>query len=135
MRRSLVFIATLSAAAAYDGSRGGGALRPKVIQRRPLALGLLSAALGAPVALAAPPAKETVVDEAMLARMQTSRETWSKNANRRGFGFEAGGSMPFIRPDTVGAPPRDRAAAPAPAPEPAPAPAPEPASDAPADSI
>ena len=47
-----------------------------------------------------------VVDAEMLANIQKSRDAWKKNAARRGFAFEAGASMPFVKDDTVGAPDR-----------------------------
>ena len=51
-------------------------------------------------------ADEPPVDPEMLANIQKSRDAWKKNAARRGFAFEAGASMPFVREDTVGAPDR-----------------------------
>ena len=51
-------------------------------------------------------ADEPAVDSEMLANIQKSRDAWKKNAARRGFAFEAGASMPFVKEDTVGAPDR-----------------------------
>ena len=51
-------------------------------------------------------ADEPAVDADMLANIQKSRDAWQKNAARRGFAFEAGASMPFVKEDTVGAPDR-----------------------------
>ena len=51
-------------------------------------------------------ADEPAVDADMLANIQKSRDAWKKNAARRGFAFEAGASMPFVKEDTVGAPDR-----------------------------
>ena len=51
-------------------------------------------------------ADDPAVDPAMLANIQKSRDAWKKNAARRGFAFEAGASMPFVKEDTVGAPDR-----------------------------
>ena len=46
------------------------------------------------------------VNAEMLANIQKSRDAWKTNAARRGFAFEAGASMPFVKEDTVGAPDR-----------------------------
>ena len=51
-------------------------------------------------------ADDPAVDPEMLANIQKSRDAWKKNAARRGFAFEAGASMPFVKEDTVGAPDR-----------------------------
>ena len=51
-------------------------------------------------------ADEPAVDAEMLANIQSSRDAWKKNAARRGFAFEAGASMPFVKEGTVGAPDR-----------------------------
>ena len=51
-------------------------------------------------------ADDPAVDEEMLANIQKSRDAWKTNAARRGFAFEAGASMPFVKEDTVGAPDR-----------------------------
>ena len=51
-------------------------------------------------------ADDPAVDPEMLVNIQKSRDAWKKNAARRGFAFEAGASMPFVKEDTVGAPDR-----------------------------
>ena len=51
-------------------------------------------------------ADEPAVDAEMIANIQKSRDAWKTNAARRGFAFEAGASMPFVKEDTVGAPDR-----------------------------
>ena len=51
-------------------------------------------------------ADDPAVDEEMLANIQKSRDAWKTNAARRGFAFEAGASMPFVKEGTVGAPDR-----------------------------
>ena len=51
-------------------------------------------------------ADEPAVDAEMLENIQKSRDAWKTNAARRGFAFEAGASMPFVKEDTVGAPDR-----------------------------
>ena len=51
-------------------------------------------------------ADEPAVDSEMLANIQKSRDAWKTNAARRGFAFEAGASMPFVKEGTVGAPDR-----------------------------
>ena len=73
----------------------------KTLSRRRIA-GLAAASLAPRVARADEPA----VDADMLANIQKSRDAWKKNAARRGFAFEAGASMPFVKEDTVGAPDR-----------------------------
>ena len=71
------------------------------LSRRRIA-GLAAASLAPRVARADEPA----VDAEMLANIQKSRDAWKTNAARRGFAFEAGASMPFVKEDTVGAPDR-----------------------------
>ena len=73
----------------------------KTLSRRRIA-GLAAASLAPRVARADDPA----VDPEMLANIQKSRDTWKTNAARRGFAFEAGASMPYVKDDTVGAPDR-----------------------------
>ena len=51
-------------------------------------------------------ADEPAVDAEMIANIQKSRDAWKTNAARRGFAFEAGASMPFVKEGTVGAPDR-----------------------------
>ena len=51
-------------------------------------------------------ADEPAVDAEMLANIQKSRDAWKTNAARRGFAFEPGASMPFVKEGTVGAPDR-----------------------------
>ena len=51
-------------------------------------------------------ADDPAVDAEMIANIQKSRDAWKKNAARRGFAFEAGASMPFVKEGTVGAPDR-----------------------------
>ena len=51
-------------------------------------------------------ADEPPVDAEMIANIQKSRDAWKTNAARRGFAFEAGASMPFVKEGTVGAPDR-----------------------------
>ena len=65
--------------------------------------GLAAASLAPRVARAV---DEPAVDAEMLANIKKSRDAWQKNAARRGFAFEAGASMPFVKDDTVGAPDR-----------------------------
>ena len=78
------------------------ASQAKTLSRRRIA-GLAAATTLAPrVARADDPA----VDPEMLANIQKSRDAWKTNAARRGFAFEAGASMPFVKEDTVGAPDR-----------------------------
>ena len=78
------------------------AYKAQTLSRRRIA-GLAAATTLAPrVARADEPA----VDADMLANIQKSRDAWKKNAARRGFAFEAGASMPFVKDDTVGAPDR-----------------------------
>ena len=77
------------------------AYEAKTLSRRRIA-GLAAASLAPRVARADEPA----VDAEMLANIQSSRDAWKKNAARRGFAFEAGASMPFVKEDTVGAPDR-----------------------------
>ena len=74
----------------------------KMLSRRRIAGLAAATTLGPRVARADDPA----VDPAMLANIQKSRDAWKKNAARRGFAFEAGASMPFVKEDTVGAPDR-----------------------------
>jgi len=71
------------------------------LTRRRIA-GLAATTLAPRVARADDPA----VDPEMLANIQKSRDAWKTNAARRGFAFEAGASMPFVKEDTVGAPDR-----------------------------
>ena len=71
------------------------------LSRRRIA-GLAAASLAPRVARADEPA----VDAEMLANIQKSRDAWKTNAARRGFAFEAGASMPFVKEGTVGAPDR-----------------------------
>ena len=105
MRRLLIL-----ALLAFEGS-GYGRQRsaaPRAVARRPVAGIAAAAALAvAAPAFAAKPAAEADVDAAMLERMQQSRDKWNARATKRGFGFEAGASMPFVKADTVGAPSRD----------------------------
>ena len=78
------------------------AYEAKTLSRRRIA-GLAAATTLAPrISRADDPA----VDEEMLANIQSSRDAWKKNAARRGFAFEAGASMPFVKEGTVGAPDR-----------------------------
>ena len=77
------------------------AYEAKTLSRRRIA-GLAAASLAPRVARADEPA----VDAEMLANIQSSRDAWKKNAARRGFAFEAGASMPFVKEGTVGAPDR-----------------------------
>ena len=49
-------------------------------------------------------ADDPAVDAEMIANIQKSRDAWKTNAARRGFAFEAGASMPFVKEGTVGAP-------------------------------
>ena len=77
------------------------ASQAKTLSRRRIA-GLAAASLAPRVARADDPA----VDPEMLANIQKSRDAWKTNAARRGFAFEAGASMPFVKEDTVGAPDR-----------------------------
>ena len=77
------------------------AYEAKTLSRRRIA-GLAAASLAPRVARADEPA----VDAEMLANIQKSRDAWKTNAARRGFAFEAGASMPFVKEDTVGAPDR-----------------------------
>ena len=51
-------------------------------------------------------ADDPAVDAEMIANIQKSRDAWKTNAARRGFAFEAGASMPFVKEGTVGAPDR-----------------------------
>ena len=78
------------------------ASQAKTLSRRRIAGLAVSTTLAPRVARADDPA----VDPAMLANIQKSRDAWKKNAARRGFAFEAGASMPFVKEDTVGAPDR-----------------------------
>mmetsp|Transcript_1292 Transcript_1292/g.3893 ORF Transcript_1292/g.3893 Transcript_1292/m.3893 type:complete len:102 (+) Transcript_1292:222-527(+) len=89
-------------------SAAGGArprARPRAVQRRHVVGAFVAAA--AVVAPATARAEEAEVNAEMLANIAASREAWKKNATRRGFAFEAGASMPFVKEGTVGAPPRD----------------------------
>ena len=90
LHRALAFLLASMHAMAYEP-----------LTRRRIA-GLAAASLAPRVARADEPA----VDSEMLANIQKSRDAWKKNAARRGFAFEAGASMPFVKEDTVGAPDR-----------------------------
>ena len=78
------------------------ASQAKTLSRRRMAQITAATTLAPRVARADDPA----VDPEMLANIQKSRDAWKKNAARRGFAFEAGASMPFVKDDTVGAPDR-----------------------------
>ena len=78
------------------------AYKAQTLSRRRIA-GLAAASLAPRVARAV---DEPAVDAEMLANIKKSRDAWQKNAARRGFAFEAGASMPFVKEDTVGAPDR-----------------------------
>ena len=78
------------------------ASQAKTLSRRRIAGLAVSTTLAPRVARADDPA----VDPEMLANIQKSRDAWKTNAARRGFAFEAGASMPFVKDDTVGAPDR-----------------------------
>ena len=78
------------------------AYKAQTLSRRRMAQITAATTLAPRVARADDPA----VDPAMLANIQKSRDAWKKNAARRGFAFEAGASMPFVKDDTVGAPDR-----------------------------
>ena len=78
------------------------AYKAQTLSRRRIA-GLAAASLAPRVARAV---DEPAVDAEMLANIKKSRDAWQKNAARRGFAFEAGASMPFVKDDTVGAPDR-----------------------------
>ena len=78
------------------------AYKAQTLSRRRIA-GLAVASLAPRVARAV---DEPAVDAEMLANIKKSRDAWQKNAARRGFAFEAGASMPFVKEDTVGAPDR-----------------------------
>ena len=78
------------------------AYKAQTLSRRRIA-GLAAASLAPRVARAV---DEPAVDAEMLANIQKSRNAWKTNAARRGFAFEAGASMPFVKEDTVGAPDR-----------------------------
>ena len=78
------------------------ASQAKTLSRRRMAQITAATTLAPRVARADDPA----VDPEMLANIQKSRDAWKTNAARRGFAFEAGASMPFVKEDTVGAPDR-----------------------------
>ena len=78
------------------------AYKAQTLSRRRIA-GLAAGSLAPRVARAV---DEPAVDAEMLANIQKSRNAWKTNAARRGFAFEAGASMPFVKEDTVGAPDR-----------------------------
>ena len=107
LHRALAFLLASMHAMAYEPltrRRIAGlaaASDAKMLSRRRIA-GLAAASLAPRVARADEPA----VDADMLANIQKSRDAWKKNAARRGFAFEAGASMPFVKDDTVGAPDR-----------------------------
>ena len=107
LHRALAFLLASMHAMAYEPltrRRIAGlaaASDAKMLSRRRIA-GLAAASLAPRVARADEPA----VDSEMLANIQKSRDAWKKNAARRGFAFEAGASMPFVKEDTVGAPDR-----------------------------
>ena len=91
--RVLLFLASIALPAnAYEA---------KTLSRRRIA-GLAAASLAPRIARADDPA----VDAEMIANIQKSRDAWKTNAARRGFAFEAGASMPFVKEGTVGAPDR-----------------------------
>ena len=109
--RALLLLASIALPAnAYEAntlsrSRIAGlatASEAKTLSRRRIA-GLAAAATLAPRISRA---DEPAVDSEMLANIQKSRDAWKTNAARRGFAFEAGASMPFVKEDTVGAPDR-----------------------------
>ena len=109
--RMLLLLASLALPAhAYEAkmlsrSRIAGlaaASEAKMLSRRRMAQITAATTLAPRVARADDPA----VDPEMLANIQKSRDAWKKNAARRGFAFEAGASMPFVKEDTVGAPDR-----------------------------
>ncbi len=77
------------------------AYKAQTLSRRRIA-GLAAASLAPRIARADDPA----VDAEMIANIQKSRDAWKTNAARRGFAFEAGASMPFVKEGTVGAPDR-----------------------------
>ena len=77
------------------------AYKAQTLSRRRIA-GLAAASLAPRIARADEPA----VDAEMIANIQKSRDAWKTNAARRGFAFEAGASMPFVKEGTVGAPDR-----------------------------
>ena len=78
------------------------AYKAQTLSRRRIA-GLALTSLAPGVARAV---DEPAVDAEMIANIQSSRDAWKKNAARRGFAFEAGASMPFVKEGTVGAPDR-----------------------------
>ena len=92
--RALLFLASLALPA--------HAYKAQTLSRRRIA-GLAAASLAPRVARAA---DDPAVDAEMIANIQSSRDAWKKNAARRGFAFEAGASMPFVKEGTVGAPDR-----------------------------
>ena len=95
--RALLLLASIALpATAYEA---------KTLSRRRIA-GLAAATTLAPLAPRISRADEPPVDEEMLANIQKSRDAWKTNAARRGFAFEAGASMPFVKEGTVGAPDR-----------------------------
>ena len=91
--RALLLLASIALPAhAYEA---------RTLSRRRIA-GLAAASLAPRVARADEPA----VDAEMIANIQKSRDAWKTNAARRGFAFEPGASMPFVKEGTVGAPGR-----------------------------
>ena len=103
LHRALAFLLASMHAMAYEPltrRRIAGlaaASDAKMLSRRRIA-GLAAAFFAPP-----PPLDEPAVDSEMLANIQKSRDARKKNAARRGFAFEAGASMPFVKEDTVGA--------------------------------
>ena len=92
--RALLLLASIALpATAYEA---------KTLSRRRIAGLAAATTLGPRIACADEPA----VNAEMLANIQSSRDAWKKNAARRGFAFEAGASMPFVKEGTVGAPDR-----------------------------
>ena len=66
----------------------------RLVRRRTWLGGLVASTL--PAFAPASALEDPAVDEAMLARLQAARDAYKKESTRRGFGFEAGASMPYV---------------------------------------